>query len=32
LPDGEHVVSDERYFVVRVTDDSLSRTNWMAAP
>ncbi len=30
LPDGEHVVSDERYFLVRVTDDSLSRTNWTA--
>jgi 8-oxo-dGTP pyrophosphatase MutT (NUDIX family) len=30
LPDGEHVVSDERYFVVRVADDTLSRTNWTA--
>jgi 8-oxo-dGTP pyrophosphatase MutT (NUDIX family) len=30
LPDGEHVVSDERYFVVRVTDDTLSRANWTA--
>jgi 8-oxo-dGTP pyrophosphatase MutT (NUDIX family) len=30
LPDGEHVVSDERYFLVQVTDDSLSRTNWTA--
>jgi 8-oxo-dGTP pyrophosphatase MutT (NUDIX family) len=30
LPGGEHVVSDERYFVVRVTDDTLSRANWTA--
>jgi 8-oxo-dGTP pyrophosphatase MutT (NUDIX family) len=30
LPDGEHVLSDERYFLVQVTDDSLSRTNWTA--
>jgi 8-oxo-dGTP pyrophosphatase MutT (NUDIX family) len=30
LPDGEHVVSDERYFLVRVTDDALSRANWTA--
>jgi 8-oxo-dGTP pyrophosphatase MutT (NUDIX family) len=30
LPDGEHVVSDERYFLVRVTDDTLSRANWTA--
>ena len=30
MPDGEHVVSDERYFLVRVTDDSLSRANWTA--
>jgi 8-oxo-dGTP pyrophosphatase MutT (NUDIX family) len=30
LPDGEHVVSDERYFVVRVTGDTLSRANWTA--
>ena len=28
LPDGEHVVSDERYF--RVTGDTLSRDNWTA--
>jgi 8-oxo-dGTP pyrophosphatase MutT (NUDIX family) len=30
LPDGEHVVSDERYFVVQVADDPLSWTNWTA--
>jgi 8-oxo-dGTP pyrophosphatase MutT (NUDIX family) len=30
LPDGEHVVSDERYFLVRVTGDTLSRDNWTA--
>jgi 8-oxo-dGTP pyrophosphatase MutT (NUDIX family) len=30
LPDGEHVLSDERYYLVHVTDDSLSRTNWTA--
>jgi 8-oxo-dGTP pyrophosphatase MutT (NUDIX family) len=28
LPDGEHVVQDERYFLVRVTDNSLSRDAW----
>ena len=28
LPDGEHVVSDERYFLVRITDDTLSWANW----
>ena len=28
LPDGEHVVQDERYFVVRVTDNALSRDAW----
>jgi 8-oxo-dGTP pyrophosphatase MutT (NUDIX family) len=28
LPDGEHVVSDESYFLVRVTDDTLSRAQW----
>jgi 8-oxo-dGTP diphosphatase len=28
LPDGEHVVQDERYFVVRVTDNALSRDDW----
>ena len=28
LPDGEHVVQDERYFVVRVIDNSLSRDDW----
>ena len=30
LPDGEHVVSDERYFLVRVTGDTLSRDKWTA--
>jgi 8-oxo-dGTP diphosphatase len=30
LPDGEHVVSDERYFLIHVTDDTLSRANWTA--
>ena len=30
LPDGEPVLSDERYFLVQVTDDSLSRANWTA--
>jgi 8-oxo-dGTP diphosphatase len=28
LPDGEHVVQDERYFLVRVTDNALSRDAW----
>jgi 8-oxo-dGTP pyrophosphatase MutT (NUDIX family) len=28
LPDGEHVVSDERYFLVRVTSDALSWAHW----
>ncbi|TAJ81887.1 NUDIX domain-containing protein [Reyranella sp.] len=28
LPDGEHAISDERYFVVRVADDILSWENW----
>jgi len=26
LPDGEHVVQDERYFVIRVTDNVLRET------
>jgi 8-oxo-dGTP pyrophosphatase MutT (NUDIX family) len=30
LPDGEHVTADERFFLVRVPDDSLSRTDWTA--
>ena len=30
MPDGEHVVSDERYFLVRVTGDTLSRDKWTA--
>lgn len=28
LPDGEHVVQDERYFLVRVTDNALSKDAW----
>jgi 8-oxo-dGTP pyrophosphatase MutT (NUDIX family) len=28
LPDGEHVVQDERYFMVRVSDNALSREDW----
>ena len=28
LPDGEHAISDERYFVVRVSDDVLSWESW----
>ena len=28
LPDGEHVVQDERYFLVRVTDNALSMDDW----
>ncbi|GEP59342.1 NUDIX hydrolase [Reyranella soli] len=28
LPDGEHVVQDERFFVVRVTDNALSKADW----
>lgn len=28
LPDGEHVVQDERFFVVRVTDNALSKDDW----
>jgi 8-oxo-dGTP pyrophosphatase MutT (NUDIX family) len=28
LPDGEHVIQGERYFVVRVTDNALSRDDW----
>ncbi|ODT11832.1 MAG: DNA mismatch repair protein MutT [Kaistia sp. SCN 65-12] len=28
LPDGEHAISDERYFVVRVADDILSWESW----
>ncbi len=30
LPDGEYVAADERFFLVRVADDSLSRANWTA--
>jgi len=29
-PDGEPVVSDERYFLVQVPDDSRSRADWTA--
>jgi 8-oxo-dGTP pyrophosphatase MutT (NUDIX family) len=28
LPDGEHVVADERFFVVRLDDDVLSWAGW----
>ena len=28
LPDGEHVVADERFFVVRTSNASLSRDGW----
>lgn len=28
LPDGEHVLQDERYFFVRVEDEELSRAGW----
>ena len=28
LPDGEHVMQDVRYFVVRVADNALSRDDW----
>ncbi len=28
LPDGEHVVQDERFFVIRVTDNALSKDDW----
>lgn len=28
LPDGEHAISDERYFVVRVAADALSWESW----
>ena len=30
LPDGEFVTADERFFLVRVPVDSLSRTDWTA--
>ena len=30
LPDGEYVAADERLFLVRMPDNSLSRTNWTA--
>jgi len=29
-PDGECAAADERFFLVRVPDDSLSRTDWTA--
>jgi 8-oxo-dGTP diphosphatase len=28
LPDGEHVTAQERYFLVRIKDTSLSRDGW----
>ena len=28
LPDGEQVLADERYFLVRVSDDRLSQEQW----
>jgi 8-oxo-dGTP diphosphatase len=30
MPDGEHVVSDERFFVVRAPGEAISRTRWTA--
>jgi 8-oxo-dGTP diphosphatase len=30
LPDGEHVTADERFFLVRSEDGSLSRDRWTA--
>jgi 8-oxo-dGTP pyrophosphatase MutT (NUDIX family) len=28
LPDGEHVMADERFFVIRAMNDALSREHW----
>lgn len=28
LPDGEHVMADERFFIVRAANDALSREHW----
>jgi 8-oxo-dGTP pyrophosphatase MutT (NUDIX family) len=28
LPDGEHVLQDERFFLVRVVDNTLSQAGW----
>jgi ADP-ribose pyrophosphatase YjhB (NUDIX family) len=28
LPDGEYVVAEERFFLVRATDETLSRDHW----
>jgi 8-oxo-dGTP diphosphatase len=28
MPDGEHVIADERFFVVRAGDNALSREHW----
>jgi 8-oxo-dGTP diphosphatase len=28
LPDGEHVLQDERFFLIRNADNTLSRDNW----
>jgi len=30
LPDGENVIAEERFFLVRVADQSLSRDHWTA--
>ena len=30
LPDGELVIADERLFIVRVTEQTLSKENWTA--
>jgi hypothetical protein len=30
LPNGEHVMADERFFLVRTGDTSLSRDGWTA--
>jgi 8-oxo-dGTP pyrophosphatase MutT (NUDIX family) len=28
LPDGEHVIAEERFFLIRVTDNAISRNYW----
>ena len=30
LPDGEHVMAQERFFLIAVDNDSLSRDGWTA--
>jgi 8-oxo-dGTP pyrophosphatase MutT (NUDIX family) len=30
MPDGEHVMADERFFVVRANGDAVSREHWTA--